>query len=48
MYGVNGQTGKAFGELPVNKGKLTFASIAAGIIAAIIAVFFIIMLGEGS
>lgn len=44
MYGVNGQTGKAFGELPVDKTKLTLASIAAGIVAAI-AAFFIIMMG---
>ena len=47
MYGVNGQTGKAFGELPVDSGKLTFASIAAGIVAAIIAFFVLLMMMEG-
>ncbi len=41
MYGINGQTGKAFGELPVDTNKLTLASIAVGIIAAII--FFFIL-----
>ena len=48
MYGVNGQTGKAFGELPVDTGKLTFASIAAGIAAAVITLFILLMMGGGS
>lgn len=47
MYGINGQTGKAFGELPVDKTKLTFASIAAGIAAAVIAFFVIAMMMGG-
>lgn len=47
MYGINGQTGKSFGELPVDSGKLTFASIAVGIIAAIISVFIIMMMLGG-
>ena len=47
MYGVNGQTGKAFGELPVDKTKLTLASIAAGIAAAVIGFFFILMMMGG-
>ncbi len=45
MYGVNGQTGKAFGELPVDTGKLTLASIAAGIAAAVIAFFILLTMG---
>ncbi|MBE6758500.1 MAG: TFIIB-type zinc ribbon-containing protein [Ruminococcaceae bacterium] len=45
MYGVNGQTGKAFGELPVNRLKLTLVSIAAGIAAAVLAFFVLMMLG---
>ena len=36
-FAVNGVTGKAFGELPISKGKLlaTFASVAAGLFALI-------------
>lgn len=45
MYGINGQTGKSFGELPVNTNKLTGAALLVGIIAALITFFFVVMMG---
>ena len=45
MYGINGQTGKAFGELPVDTNKLAGASIGVGIIAALIVFFIFMMMG---
>jgi len=45
MYGINGQTGKAFGELPVDTNKLAGASIGVGIIVALIVFFIFMMMG---
>lgn len=45
MYGINGQTGKAFGELPVDKNKLTIASVLAGVAAAVIMYLILMMFG---
>jgi len=45
MYGINGQTGKAFGELPVDKNKLTVSSILTGIAAAVIMFLIFMMFG---
>lgn len=45
MYGINGQTGKSFGELPVDTNKLAGASIAVGILCALIIGFIMLMMG---
>jgi len=45
MYGINGQTGKAFGELPVDKNKLTIASVLSGVAAAVIMFLIFTMFG---
>ena len=45
MYGINGQTGKAFGELPVDTNKLAGAALLVGIAAAFIAFFILMMMG---
>ena len=39
MFGINGQTGKSYGGLPVDKRKLTLFSVIVGIIAALIGFF---------
>ncbi len=45
MYGINGQTGKAFGELPVDKKKLTLTSVLSGIAAAAL---MLLLFGAGN
>lgn len=40
-YGINGQTGKSYGGLPVDKTKLTITSILVGLLVAL---FFFFML----
>ena len=37
VYGINGQTGKSYGSLPINKRKLALSSILIGILAAVFA-----------
>lgn len=37
VYGINGQTGKSYGSLPINKRKLTLSSIIIGILVALFA-----------
>lgn len=46
MYGINGQTGKSFGELPVNTNKLAGVSVAVALLCALI-VYIIIMMAGG-
>lgn len=45
IYGVNGQTGKSFGRLPVDKKKLTLFSVIAAVAGALIA--FLIFMAFG-
>lgn len=45
MYGVNGQTGKSYGELPVDTNKLAGASVLAGIAAFAVALLVLLFFG---
>ena len=38
-YGINGQTGKSYGELPIDNKKLNLFTVIVGIVVAILAIF---------
>lgn len=44
MYGINGQSGKSFGELPVDSKKLTIASVLAGLGVGVLVLLFLFLL----
>ena len=39
-YGINGQTGKSYGGLPINKTKLSIVTVILGIVVALLCLYF--------